>query len=181
MVVAACKHKEEGNDHPYYKCKSLKVTQKQILSLWKFSQALYYLLFYKCLQYLCFTLALVYQQCFTETIVLKSSKQTNSYCISLLDDFFFFAFLVKTQTTTQMITAATIAPINAPATIALSESRKKKKKEFLKSINPAKSHRNLVEDPLPERRHSIQRPKKLSVFFQERRQRYSRKKRTGLL
>lgn len=180
MVVAACKHKEEGNDHPYYKWNSLKVTQKQILPLQKFSQALYYLLFYKCLQYLCFTLALVYQQCFTETIVLKSSKRTNSYCISLLDDFFFFAFLVKTQTITQMITAATIAPINAPATIALSESRKEKKKIFL-SINPAKSHRNLVEDPLPERRHSVQRPKKLSMFFQERGQRYSRKKRTGLL
>lgn len=79
-----------------------------------------------------------------------------------------------------MITAATIAPINAPATIALSESRKEKKKIFL-SINPAKSHRNLVEDPLPERRHSVQRPKKLSMFFQERGQRYSRKKRTGLL
>lgn len=54
--------------------KSQKKKKKKI-SLWKFSQALYYLLFYKCLQHLHSTLALVYQQYFTEIIVLKSSEQ----------------------------------------------------------------------------------------------------------
>lgn len=54
-------------------------------------------------------------------------KQTNSYCISLLDVFLvFFAFLLKTQTIMQMIAAARTAPINAPATVPPSESAKKK-------------------------------------------------------
>lgn len=58
----------------------------------------------------------------------------------------------------QIIAAARIAPINAPATIPPSESGKKKKDylTFL-TVVVAKSHGNLVQKPLAERRDWIQR------------------------
>jgi len=62
----------------------------------------------------------------------------------------------------QMIAAARIAPINAPATIPLSESGKKERLlHFLGSIIIVKSHGNAVEKPLAGRRHWIQRTEEL--------------------
>lgn len=79
-----------------------------------------------------FTIFTFYLSSGISTVLYRNNcfkiKQANSYCISLLDDFFFFAFLVKTQTIAQMITAARIAPINAPATILPSESGGREKK-----------------------------------------------------
>lgn len=62
----------------------------------------------------------------------------------------------------QIIAAARMAPISAPATTPPSESAKGNKQtkrlfDVLKSSNTAKSHGNLVQESLAERRDWIQR------------------------